>query len=484
MRNTVTKETPSDFMRIAYEEMLKSVQDNDYKKQSPKVGAVIVFDHNGKTYYEAAHRGHTRDGHHAEESLLDDLNQNVDFTNAEMYVTLEPCVSEGRSIGTVSCAERIVDARVSKVYIGMIDPNPNIRNKGVQFLLNNNVAVQMFEPDIKKKIEIANTSFITSSFSGIDYEKLEEDILPQLSEDALKFYSESVNIDISDGYGNLWNNLLSNKLIYKENKKYLVTEECGIAFGKSAKSFCIGAQVQLFVNFNKSNILNKTGKDLEFRDVYDGPMILITKQLRKWLESHFFLNQDRSSEKTDYIIPYEAIKEAVVNSIAHRQYGSNGSYSYIRIKDYSLEIENPCKISSGRLDKIRKFKAKSIPTNAGLTELFIGTQMMNRSGSGMDTFKKTSPLPIYEYDDDYLSLIFPYSNRNAFILFSNVNPNVTYDEYLVYEFINLVGDITRSQVQSEFNLTEKTANNRLNKLVKEGLVIQTGKGRSTKYKIS
>jgi predicted HTH transcriptional regulator len=47
-----------------------------------------------------------------------------------------------------------------------------------------------------------------------------------------------------------------------------------------------------------------------------------------------------------------------------------------------------------------------------------------------------------------------------------------------------VGDITRSQVQSEFNLTEKTANNRLNKLVKEGLVIQTGKGRSTKYKIS
>ena len=156
---------------------------------------------------------------------------------------------------------------------------------------------------------------------------------------------------------------------------------------------------------------------------------------------------------------------------------------HIRIKDYSLEIENPCKIRSGRLDKIRKFRAKSIPTNAGLTELFIGTQMMNRSGAGMDTFKKTSPLPIYEYDDDYLSLIFPYSNRNAFILFSNENPNITYDEYLVYEFMNLVGDITRSQVQSEFNLTEKTANNRLNKLVKEGLVIQTGKGRSTKYKI-
>lgn len=483
MKKDATNKTSIDFMNIAFEEMLQSVRDNDYLKESPKVGAVIVFEQNGKTYYESAHRGHTRDGHHAEESLLDDLNKNVDFTNAEMYVTLEPCVSDGRSKGTISCAERIVDARVSKVFIGMIDPNPNIHNKGVQFLLKNNIAVQMFEPSIRKKIEIANSSFINSSFSDIDYAKLEEDLLPNLSKEALEFYAGNVGIDISEGYGHIWNSLFSSKLIYKEGKKYHVTQECGIAFGNLAKNYCIGAQVQLFVNFSKDNVLNKTGKDLEMREVYNGPMILITQILKEWLKSHFFLSQDRANESTDYIVPYEAIKEAMVNAIAHREYETNGSYSYIRIKDYSLVIENPCKISSIRLENIKKFKAKSIPTNPGLTELFIGTQMMNRSGSGMETFKKISPLPDFEYDDDYLSLTFPYSNQNAFKLFSIKNPSITFDEFQVYEYIKETVIITRYEVENKFNLTEKTANNRLRKLEKQGLIIRKGAGRSTKYEL-
>lgn len=136
-----------------------------------------------------------------------------------MYVTLEPCVPDGRSKGTISCAERIVDATIYKVFIGMIDPNPNIKNKGIQFLLKNNVAVQMFEPSIRKKIEIANASFINSSFSDIDYVKLEEDLFPNLPKEALDYYARSVGIDISKGYGNIWNSLFSNKLIYKEDKK-------------------------------------------------------------------------------------------------------------------------------------------------------------------------------------------------------------------------------------------------------------------------
>ena len=475
--------SPTDFMNIAYEEMLKSVKDNDYEKESPKVGAVIVFEQDGEIYYESAHRGHTRDGHHAEESLLDDLNKDVDFKNAEMYITLEPCVPGVRSKGVISCAERIVNARVAKVYIGMFDPNPKIKNKGAIFLLKNNVAVELFEPLIRKKIEVANSSFINHSFSDIDYDKLEEDILPQLSEEALKFYSESIDLDISEGYGYLWNHLLSNKLIYKNNKKYYITDECGIAFGNNTKEYCVGALIQLFVNFSKENVLNKTGKNLEIREEYSGPMILITQKLKEWLKKHFFLNQNRAEESIDYIVPYEAIKEAVVNAVAHREYGANGSYTYIRIKDYSLVVQNPCNINSRRLENIIKLKAKSIPTNARLTELFIGTQMMNRSGSGMETFSKMFPTPSYEYDGDYLSLTFPYSIENAFKLFEEHHPNISFDEFRVYEYIKKKGVITRAQIESIFNLTEKTANNRLNKLDKEGLIIKISAGRSTKYEL-
>jgi Fic family protein len=47
------------------------------------------------------------------------------------------------------------------------------------------------------------------------------------------------------------------------------------------------------------------------------------------------------------------------------------------------------------------------------------------------------------------------------------------------------GKITMPSNNSKYSveMREKTANNRLSKLVKEGLVTQTGRGRSTKYKI-
>jgi pyrimidine deaminase RibD-like protein len=52
-------------------------------------------------------------------------------SGATVYVTLEPCSFHGR---TPSCAAALVTARVGRVYVGIIDPHPRNRGRGLDIL--------------------------------------------------------------------------------------------------------------------------------------------------------------------------------------------------------------------------------------------------------------------------------------------------------------------------------------------------------------
>ena len=45
-----------------------------------------------------------------------------------MYVTLEPCCTQGL---TPPCTDAIIDAGIARVSVGMIDPNPTVSGKGL-----------------------------------------------------------------------------------------------------------------------------------------------------------------------------------------------------------------------------------------------------------------------------------------------------------------------------------------------------------------
>ena len=100
---------------------------------NPRVGAVIVEDG------EIVGRGHFRrdGGAHAERWALACIGREPK-AGASLYVTLEPCSTEGR---TGACTRAIIDAGIKRVVVGMEDPTPEHRGRGSRVLQAAGVSV-------------------------------------------------------------------------------------------------------------------------------------------------------------------------------------------------------------------------------------------------------------------------------------------------------------------------------------------------------
>ncbi|OJW56682.1 MAG: hypothetical protein BGO55_26895 [Sphingobacteriales bacterium 50-39] len=120
-------------MKLAVDVMKQSIAESrDDGKPCPKVGAVLVSPDG--TYYATAYRGELREGDHAEFTLLERKHRDKDLSGYYLFATLEPCAPGARRNPKLACAERIVNARITKVWIGIEDPDPTVDRKGILYL--------------------------------------------------------------------------------------------------------------------------------------------------------------------------------------------------------------------------------------------------------------------------------------------------------------------------------------------------------------
>ncbi|KAF4347427.1 hypothetical protein G4B88_029899 [Cannabis sativa] len=144
---------------------------------NPLVGCVIVKD--GKIVGQGFHPKAGQP--HAEVFALRDVGDSAE--NATAYVSLEPCNHFGR---TPPCTEALIKAKVKRVVIGMVDPNPLVASKGVERLRNAGIEVTVgIEEELCKSL---NEPFIHLMLTGKPFVTLSR-------------YSLSVNGQIVDQLG-------------------------------------------------------------------------------------------------------------------------------------------------------------------------------------------------------------------------------------------------------------------------------------------
>lgn len=100
---------------------------------NPRVGALIV--RNGEILSQGYHRRYG--GPHAEINALRALN-GASARDATMIVNLEPCSHFGK---TPPCADAIIRAGISRVVIGIEDPNPEVAGQGIARLKKSGIRV-------------------------------------------------------------------------------------------------------------------------------------------------------------------------------------------------------------------------------------------------------------------------------------------------------------------------------------------------------
>ena len=130
-----TDHEQEEFMHIALMEGRKGI---GLTTPNPPVGAVLVADDGtilGKGFHARAGEAH------AEVHAINQAFQNVGpdaVKGANLFVTLEPCTTHGR---TPPCTEAIVRSGIRRVFIGCSDPNPQNAGGALPFLEQSGISV-------------------------------------------------------------------------------------------------------------------------------------------------------------------------------------------------------------------------------------------------------------------------------------------------------------------------------------------------------
>ncbi|NNJ71185.1 MAG: bifunctional diaminohydroxyphosphoribosylaminopyrimidine deaminase/5-amino-6-(5-phosphoribosylamino)uracil reductase RibD, partial [Kiritimatiellales bacterium] len=101
-------------------------------RPNPPVGAVLVQD--GEIIAEGWHK--KAGGPHAEVACLQSVTGTL--KSASLYVTLEPCSTQGK---TPPCTDLILEKGIGRVVVSVVDRNPEHAGQGLELLRNAGVEV-------------------------------------------------------------------------------------------------------------------------------------------------------------------------------------------------------------------------------------------------------------------------------------------------------------------------------------------------------
>ena len=490
-----TKFNARQLMEQSVDVMKQSVHEQRKDgKATPRVGAVI-FKPDGST--ETACRGELRSGDHAEFTLLERKNRSIRLDGAKLFATLEPCAPGARNSPKVSCAERIVLARIKEVWVGIEDPDPTVDRKGIKYLQDHGVTVQMFDRDLQEAIRKENKLFIeqaleraaiveeetkTVALSSFENPVVTAD-LRDFSREALQRYRTIARIAEGIDSEAFKRRLLQQGLLQMAGNKFVPAGFGLLLFGRSPRD--VMPQAGLLGTIHYPN-----GKE-ETHD-FDGPLVDIPRQVEEWLQNKLPNTIDRSQMQRRKLpeLPFELVREAVVNALVHRNYDIAGAKCQLVVTSDTIVVKSPgATIAPITLAQLQSFSAPMLSRNPMLHYVFAKMELAEERGLGLKSMRDRAaefglPLPKYNWDAPYLVLTL---YRNAASAVSELSPKVlsrlNSDEKKTWQFIVGRESVTSLELMEQTGFDERKAQRVLKKLLDVEMIRRVGKGRATRYEM-
>ena len=184
------------------------------------------------------------------------------------------------------------------------------------------------------------------------------------------------------------------------------------------------------------------------------------------------------TDTKDY--PEEALRETLMNSLVHRDYSFHAS-TLVSVYEDRIEVVSVGGLPSGiGLEDI--LLGLSVCRNPQLAAVFYRLALIEAYGTGMPKIMKayagTGLTPRIEVTPHAFKVTLPNCNAAAKAPAADLPQT---NEEKILDVLAQAGAITRSEVDTLLNVSQSTANRILKRMVREGLLVQEGRGRMTRY---
>ncbi len=494
---TKPKFDPRKMMEKAVEAMKQSINEpRGDGKASPLVGAVLVKP-DGST--DSAFRGELRHGDHAEFTLLERKHRDGRLDGSVVFATHEPCAPRARKEPKLSCAERIVNARISEVWIGIEDPDPTVDRQGIRYLEDNGIKVHLFDRDLQDEIREANKEFITQALERASAAKEKKVVQPVLQSQwdevqpdaevgdfagpALTRYRVRTKIKEAVGSDAFLERLQRQGLVRRHGRKLRPTGFGLILFGKNPREMIHHTGLNLTIEYPDGTH--------EVKD-FDGPAILIPDAIEKWLKPKLpnVIDRSQMTRGQKAALPFELIRESVNNALIHRDYDLAGATCHLVVDAHTVLVRSPGEpLAPVTTAQLQDFTAPMYNRNPKLQFAFGGSKLVEGRGLGMRTLAEAAtkhglPVPRYEFDGLYLNLtIYRHAGAAVSSMDALILAKLSKAERAGWEWLASKGKTKSREYAEEMNLPYRTAMNHLKKFHELDLLERTGSARATEYNV-
>lgn len=187
-----------------------------------------------------------------------------------------------------------------------------------------------------------------------------------------------------------------------------------------------------------------------------------------------------------YDYPLEAVREALLNAVVHREYSFAAS-TLISVFDNRMEFVSVGGLAKG-ITKDDIMLGISISRNKNLADVFYRLHLIEAYGTGLlkikECYRGSEVQPTIEISDNAFKITLP----KLYISSGNADDNfeLSAKDMRILEYLDKKHDrcITRIEAQILLECSQTTAITTLGELVRKGVLIREGNGGRTRYRLA
>jgi len=222
-----------------------------------------------------------------------------------------------------------------------------------------------------------------------------------------------------------------------------VTNAALLLFAKDPQKWFVSSVVKCAQFYGTEPV-----KPIPFQQIYTGSVFEIVDQAVAFVMTHIDARvSDRSKSAQvdiDYELPVQAVTEAIVNAVIHRDYTSTGAVQVMLFRD-RLEVWNPGVLPKGLTIEKLQMRHRSMPVNPLLANPVYLAGYIEQIGTGTTDLidrcvEYGLPHPTFMQDNDFLLTIYRRGNIHTL----QVSPQDTPQDKLqnINEVSHIVPQVT------------------------------------------